>query len=104
MKITKSQLKQIIKEEFSKVLSENWAAAARRERELLARHAAAKERAAQEASELIVNWKKETTDHDELKEKFQAWRISLVRDHPLKPQPIISAVRKELLNMGIEGI
>jgi hypothetical protein len=99
MKITKQQLKQIIKEEFSKVQAENRARLAQYRRERLA---AAKERAAKEASEVIENWG--TTDHDELKEKFRKWQINLVHKNPSAPQPIISAVRKELLNMGIEGI
>ena len=102
MKITKTQLKQIIKEELEETLSESWADVARRERELMKRSAGAKERAPAEADTVIASWN--TEDPEQLKEKFRAWRVDTVHSDPAAPKPVVKAVREKLRAMGIKGI
>jgi hypothetical protein len=102
MKITKSQLKQIIKEELEETLSESWADVARREQPRKQQYAKAAAAAPEEADTVIASFN--TEDPEELKEKFRAWQVDTVHLDPAAPKPVVKAVREKLLAMGIEGI
>jgi hypothetical protein len=102
MKLTKSYLRKIIKEEISNVLKEtrvSWGGLARRGEERTKQYEREKPRLDDRADEIIQSFG--TDDLDELKLKFSEWEIQMVRENPGKDYPIIPVVQKKLEDKGV---